>query len=387
VPRFPTLFPPPSSRGDPMKINAPLYSLNAGEVSKIAVGRVDIAKLRMAAECQLNWLPYVVGPMTLRPGLVYSGEVLNEAPAKLVRFVFSKLDTALIELTANQMRIWINETLLTRPAVATRISDPNFVNTGAWSSANTTGGASVTIAKDASDDRGSCVLTCTPIGGLAQVQQTVNVAAADQGTEHGIRIVITDGPVTFRAGSTAGASDLIAQTVLDAGTHSLSCTPTTASFVIQIESTDQWNKTITQCAIEAAGVVTLPTPWATTDLSNIRYDQSGDDIFIACYGQQQQMIQRRGVRPGARGWSVVAYRVNDGPFNTLPSIPNTTMTASVFYGNGTLSSSKPFFQPGHVGGLIRLFCTGQTNQPCSAPTTPSRIRSASAASVPIARSH
>jgi hypothetical protein len=345
-----------------MKINAPLYSLNAGEVSKIAVGRVDIAKLRMAAECQLNWLPYVVGPMTLRPGLVYSGEVLNDAPAKLVRFVFSKLDTALIELTANQMRIWINETLLTRPAVATTIGDPDFVNTGAWSSANTTGGASVTIAKDAFDDRGSCVLTCAPIGGLAQVQQTVNVAAANQGTEHGIRIVITDGPVTFRAGSTAGASDLIAQTVLDAGTHSLSCTPTTASFVIQIESTDQWNKTITQCAIEAAGVVTLPTPWATTDLSNIRYDQSGDDIFIACYGQQQQMIQRRGVRPGARGWSVVAYRVNDGPFNALPSIPNTTMTASVYYGNGTLSSSKPFFQPGHVGGLIRLFCAGQTNQ-------------------------
>jgi hypothetical protein len=40
-----------------MKINAPLYSLNAGEVSKIAIGRVDIAKLRMAAECQVNWLP------------------------------------------------------------------------------------------------------------------------------------------------------------------------------------------------------------------------------------------------------------------------------------------------------------------------------------------
>jgi hypothetical protein len=53
-----------------MKINAPLYSLNAGEVSKIAVGRVDVAKLRMAAECQVNWLPYIVGPMMLRPGLI-----------------------------------------------------------------------------------------------------------------------------------------------------------------------------------------------------------------------------------------------------------------------------------------------------------------------------
>jgi hypothetical protein len=44
-----------------MRANAPLYSLNAGEVSKIALARVDVAKLRMAAACQLNWLPYAIG--------------------------------------------------------------------------------------------------------------------------------------------------------------------------------------------------------------------------------------------------------------------------------------------------------------------------------------
>ena len=107
-----------------MRTNAPLYSLNAGEVSKIALARVDVAKLRMAAACQVNWLPYVVGPMTLRPGLYYVAEVLGDAPARLVRFVFSKLDTALIELTANQMRVWINETLVNRATVPTAIARP-----------------------------------------------------------------------------------------------------------------------------------------------------------------------------------------------------------------------------------------------------------------------
>jgi hypothetical protein len=344
-----------------MRTNAPLYSLNAGEVSKIAVGRIDIAKLRIAGECQLNWLPYVLGPMMLRPGLLYTGEVSGDNPAKLMRFVFSKLDTALIEFTANAMRVWIDEVLLTRPAVATAIQDPYFVNTGAWSSANTTAGAAVTIAKDASDDMGTCVLTCTPVGGLAQIQQTVNVGPADRGVEHGIRIVIAEGPVTFRAGSTAGVADLIAQTVLDTGTHSLSCTPTTASFVIQIESTDQWSKTIPQCAIEPAGVVTLPTPWGSVDLANIRYDQSGDIVYVACYGQPQQMIERRGARPGARGWSVVRYRVDDGPFNSLPG-RQANFAPSIYYGNGTLTSDKPWFQPGHVGALFRLFSPGQNNQ-------------------------
>jgi hypothetical protein len=363
-----------------MKINAPLYSLNAGEVSKIALGRVDIAKLRMAAECQLNWLPYAVGPMMLRPGLGYSGEILDDSPAKLMRFVFSKLDTSMIELTANQMRIWIDEVLLTRPSVGTQIQDPYFTNTGinagAWSTANTTAGASVTIAKYATDDHGSCVLTCTPVGGLAQLQQTVNVSAAYQGLEHGIRIVVTDGPVTFRIGSTAGASDLIGQTVLDTGTHSLSCTPVTSSFTIQIESTDQWNKTLTQCSIEAAGTVILPTPWAAADLANIRYDQSGDIVYVACYGQAPQMIQRRGVRPGARGWSVVLYKVNDGPFNNLPG-RQANFTPSVYHGNGTLTSDKPWFQPGHVGALFRLFSPGQNNQAVlgaqNAFTNPARI--------------
>jgi hypothetical protein len=359
-----------------MRTNAPLYSLNAGEVSKIAVGRVDIAKLRIAGECQINWLPYVLGPMMLRPGLLYTGEVLGDNPAKLVRFVFSKLDTALIELTANAMRIWIDEVLLTRPAVATAIGDPYFVNTGAWSSANTTAGASVTIAKDAADDTGSCVLTCTPVGGLAQIAQNVTVAPADRGAEHGIRIVVVEGPVTFRAGSTAGTSDLIAQTVLDTGTHSLSCTPTTASFVIQIESSDQWSKIVTQCAIEPAGVVILPTPWGETDLANIRYDQSGDIIYVACYGQPQQMIERRGARPDARGWSVVRYRVDDGPFDSLPG-RQANFTPSVFYGNGALTSDKPWFQPGHVGSLFRLFSPGQNNQAVlgaqNAFTNPARI--------------
>src|SRR5262249_34416800 len=152
--------------------------------------------------------------------------------AKLLRFVYSKTDTALIELTGNEMRIWINDALLTRPAVTTAILDPTFTGTGGhWSTSNTTAGATATVS-------GGLTLTCTPVGGLAQAQQTVSVA--NIGVEHGIRVVVTNGPVTFRVGSSAGLSDVIAQTVLDTGTHSLSCVPATANMTIQIESTDAW---------------------------------------------------------------------------------------------------------------------------------------------------
>src|SRR6266849_4830031 len=137
-----------------MRANAPLYSMNAGEVSKIALARVDVAKMRMAASCQLNWLPFVIGPMMLRPGLFFVGEVLGDNPAKLLRFIFSKLDTALIELTANQMRVWVNEVLVTRVSVGTSIADPFFNGLGNWTTANTTSGATATVAG------GVATLTC-----------------------------------------------------------------------------------------------------------------------------------------------------------------------------------------------------------------------------------
>lgn len=330
--------------------NAPLYSLNSGEISKIALARVDVAKMRMAASCQLNWSPYVVGPMALRAGLFYVGEVPGDAQAHLLRFVFSKLDTALIVLTANSMQVLINEVPVTRVAVATLIGDPFFAGLGSWTTANTTSGATATITG------GICTLTCQPVGGLAQVQQAVSVAGADRGKEHAARIVITKGPVVFRVGSSAGASDIVSQTTLDTGTHSLAFTPQSASFTIQIESTDAWKKTLTQCVIEAAGVLSLPTPWAAADLGNIRYDQSGDIIFIACYGQQQYKIERR----SAHSWSTVLFHADDGPFQASPGI-TANFTPAAYYGNTTLTSDRPWFQPNHVGCLFQIFSSGQYN--------------------------
>jgi hypothetical protein len=334
-----------------VKANAPLYSLNAGEVSKLGLTRVDVAKLRMSADCQVNWLPYVIGPMTLRPGLYHVGEVLGDAPAHLVRFVFSKLDTALIELTANQMRVWIGEVLVTRNSVSTSIGDPWFTGLGVWSTANTTSGAAVIIGG------GTCTLSCPPVGGLAQIQQSIPVPVNSVGTEHGIRIVVTQGPVVFRAGSTLGASDLIAQTTLDTGTHSLVCTPGGLLLCVQIETTDAWNKTLSACVIEEAGPLVLPTPWAASDLPNIRYDQSGDVVFTGCYGQQQYKIERR----AAHSWSTVLYYADDGPFNDTAGI-EANVTPGAYYGNTTLSSDRPWFQPSHVGCLFRLFLNGQFNQ-------------------------
>jgi hypothetical protein len=71
------------------KFDAPLYSFNRGEVSKIALARIDVEKMRLSAEAQVNWMPWVIGPMMLRPGLEYIGEVLNDQPCRPIPFVSS----------------------------------------------------------------------------------------------------------------------------------------------------------------------------------------------------------------------------------------------------------------------------------------------------------
>lgn len=336
------------------KSNALLLALNRGEVSKLALSRIDVEKLRMAASCQLNWMPWVLGPMSLRPGLNAIGEVLADLPGRLVRFVFSKLDTALIELTPNQMRIRVNDQLITRVAVSTVIGDPTFQNLGSWNATGTTAGAVAVIGS------GLCTMECIPIGGLAQIKQQITVALADRGKEHGIRIVVVSGPVTVRAGSVDGLADLIPQTLIDAGTHSLACTPS-GNIFLQIETTDGWSKVLSSVTIDnpSSGVpvaLTLPTPWGAGDLAAIRYDQSGDIIFVACYGQQQRKIERRSVN----GWSVAAYGSSDGPFQASPALP-ANFTLSSPYGGATVTSDRPYFQGGHVGCLFRMFVSGQTN--------------------------
>jgi hypothetical protein len=333
------------------RTNAPLLALNRGEVSKTALARVDIEKMRLSAECQLNWLPTVVGSMQLRPGLQFVGEVDGDNPGLLLPFVFSKFDTALLELTASKLRIRVNDVLISRVAVATAISDPHFAGGGSWTTGNTTSGASVAIGS------GSMVLTCAPIGGLAQAQQVVSVVGADQTVENALRVVIANGPVTLRMGTAAGLSDVIEETVLDTGTHSLAFRTSLTSNYLQIESTDARTKQLTSVSIEPAGIVSLPTPWGVDDLDSIRVDQSGDIIFATAYGIQQYKIERR----GTTSWSVVLYRSDSGPFNTFPTRP-INMTPSVYYGVGTLTSDRGYFQPGHVGALFRLFSPGQFNQ-------------------------
>jgi len=334
-----------------MRQASALFAFNRGLISQLALARTDQRRIALGARTMTNWIARVLGSMSLRPGLGYLGATGANAAARYIPFIFGTNDTALVEFTTNAMRIWIGDALLTRSSVSSAVTNGSFdTNITGWTDGSDAGGAIAWYA-------GGYMALTSNGSARAIGHQTVTVAAADQNVEHGLRVVIQNGPVTFKVGTALGDDSYISETTLDTGTHSLAFTPT-GNFVIQFQSTVIRRILIDSVTVEAAGVVSITSPYGTSDLNNIRFDQSADVVYLACSGVQQRKIERRGTRPGGRSWSLALYRSDDGPFK-IENVSATTIASSGLTGNVTLTASSQLFQSGHVGSLFRLQSQGQ----------------------------
>lgn len=328
-------------------------ALNVGQVDIRHLTRVDLERMRLAAEIQKNILPLTTGPAFGRPGLQYISTTDSNDVCRLKEFVFGATDAVLMEFTDYLFRAKVSDTLVTRPAVTASITQGTFAVDSGWTKTATTG-ATVTISG------GYLNLTATAKGSRASATQTVTVNEAS--TEHALRIVIDRGPVKLRVGSTSGGDDYINETTLKTGTHSLGFTPTGANFYIEFFSKAQTLKRVDSCTIESAGVMTLPTIWPEAALFNMRFAQSADVVFVACAGYRPQRIERR----SNRSWSIVRYQSDNGPF-TATRTRDVKLTPSVTEGNGTLTASAALFSSDHVGSLFTLFHEGfKCNTPLAA---------------------
>lgn len=325
--------------------NKAILAFNRGILSNLALARLDIARYAMAAAEMTNWVPRVLGSMMLRPGWGYLGSTASNRKARNLPFIFSATDLALIELTDSALRVRVSDVLISRAAVTAAVTNGNFTtNLAGWTDSDEGSAVSSWVAP------GYMSLVGTGSANAIRDQQvTVNEA----GTEHALRIVIARGPVTLRVGTAQGKDDYIAETDLGTGTHSLALTPT-GNFWIRLKTVRQAARLVDSVNIEAAGVMSVPTQWLEAALPIIRWVESADVLFISCYGQMQQKIERR----GTRSWSVVNYEPEDGPFLSL-NVGPITIAASALSGDVTLTASASLFRSTHVGALFRLTSAGQ----------------------------
>lgn len=331
------------------KIETEMLTFNRGIVSPLALGRTDIKRVAMSAQEQTNFIPRVLGPMSLRPGLQYLGNSRSNAQAFYLPFVFSTSDTAIVELTDSYMRVRVDEALVTRPSVATTVSNGTFdTDLTGWTDNDEVGAVSSWLTG------GYMSLFGTGVNAAIR-DQTLTVAGGDQGVQHALNINIYQGECILRVGSTSGGQDYITETTLRPGVHSLAYTPTGADVYVRLMSRVSYPTLVDSCTHAAAGVMELATPWNSVVLRTIRARQSGDVIFVACRNVQQKRIERR----GTNSWSVVDYVANLGPFRVGNATP-ITITPSALTGTITLTASGPIFRTTNVGGLFAVDSTGQT---------------------------
>lgn len=321
-------------------------AFNRGIISKLALARVDLQRLALSAEVQTNWLPRMLGPMMLRPGMAYLGSTRDNRPAKLIPFIFATFDTAMLEVTDNAMRIRVNDAIVERVSVMSSITNGEFsTDLSGWTDADEVGASSTWFS-------GTMVLTGTgPNAAIRRQEVTLN--PADVNKQHALRIVVNKGPFLLRVGSAAGADDYLREVSLLPGVHSITFTPT-ANFHISMMNRTQNSARIESIAVEGPGPVVIPAPWAEENLYKLRHTQSGDVIFVACAGYQQRRIERR----AGNSWSIALYASSAGPY-MLENTSSTTITASGLTGDITLTASTPIFRSTNLSSIYRISSVGQ----------------------------
>jgi hypothetical protein len=329
-----------------------VLAFNRGVISPYAVDRADVQRVGMAASKMMNWMPRMMGPMSLRPGLRFIGETHTvNGPIRMIPFVFSLEETALLEVTREVMRVWVDNQLVTRPAVSATITNPDFdTDLTGWTVADQGTATSVWAAPS------TVQMTGTGSNGAVIVQE-VTVAGGEEDTEHALRIIVLEGTLGFRVGSTSGADDIFGETQLGRGAHSIAFVPG-GNFFILFFNRDIDTAVLDLCALEGPGVLGLTTNLSDTeDLDNIRFVQSGDIIFVARgITRAPFQIERRG--RSSRSWSIADYRSNSGPF--LPdNLTPVTVTASGTSGVVTLTASQNIFRTSEEGSLFKLTTEGQ----------------------------
>lgn len=321
-----------------------LLAFNRGIVDPRALARVDLKRTSLSAEVQHNWVPRTLGAMMLRPGSWHLGATKDNGATKLIPFVFSTDDTALVEFTAQSMRVWVDDQVISRPAVGTTISNGEFDTSTGWTDSDESG---------ATSSFGTGYLALLGTGeNYAIRDQQVTVAPADDGTEHGLDIYISRGLVEVSVGTTQGATDYLFAT-LRPGYYNLAFTPA-GTFWVRLASRTTYTSRVDRCAISAQGDMVVATPWGSGNLSGIRHEQSGDVIFCANSVDRQRRIERW----GPRSWGVAEYIPEDGPFRPINTTP-TTLTPSATSGDITVTASRDVFDDGHVGALFKIGSLGQ----------------------------
>ncbi|MDC0600113.1 hypothetical protein OAO65_02265 [Flavobacteriales bacterium] len=324
-----------------MVMPAVYNKFNRGEVSDNSIARDDVKKVINSASLMCNFWPQRLGPMSYRNGTEYKDTLAGAT--YMIPFVKKVDDTAILAFSSNELRVIVDDEIISRTTVASIILNPNFTsNIANWVNADGAGSTSAWLTGGYASLTGADTTS-------AVLHQTIATTAV----EHGLRIEIKEAPARVRIGTGGALSSDILDTTLEVGTHSFLFTPA-SNPTITLSNSSTIRTLVDSVSLETTGEMVLLTGITGTDISNIRYHQSADVVYLATEDNKQYQVKRR----GTKSWSFVEYRSNDGPFDAI-NLSDVTLTAAALSGNTTLTASESFFSADDVDTLYKLTSAGQ----------------------------
>lgn len=325
-------------------IDGVVNTFNRGEIGEFAFGRQEVERVQNSAELVENWMPMRLGAMIRRGGWEVASTTALLTGSRLFDFVYASDETAILELGDSTMRIWKDDVLVTRTAVTSTLTGDLSTNLTGWTDASGSG-ATVTGTSGGADFVGADTTD-------AILWQTLG--STQTGAEHGLRIKIKDAPIRLLIGTSGAESDDITDSLLQPGEYSLVFTPDSAA-TITLVNDQNYSAIVESIALEAADVVTIPTPVPVASVDDIQMTQQAGRIYCS-WTSEPFMIERR----GPKSWGVVDFRADDGPFDTINLDEGLTLSPGALSGDTTLTASKRHFKdPEDVGTLRKILSTGQ----------------------------
>lgn len=330
-------------------------SFNAGEFGERMHGRVQFDKYTNAGAVYQNIIPIPQGGWATRPGFRYIAAAKSDSIRPwLIPFVFSTTQSYVISATTNTFRFFKDQAQISAADISGSITNGEFgSNITGWTDNS---GSSSSIVHDATAD--NMELRGNGASDMAKATQSVSSSSS---VAHVIQFEVVGDPgdqITFRVGSTSGASDYHTDKVYKCGYHTVEFTPGASTFHIQFENSQNKTISLDNIAFIDNGPVELKTPYSESDLPDLSFAQSADTMYF-CKGGSTRVYRLE--RYGNSSWSLVQVMFTDGPFidkNTTA----TTLGLSATSGNGVTVTASAIaginddagFAATDVGRMIRF---------------------------------
>jgi len=316
-------------------------SFTAGELSPRLRGRTDLSKYYNGCRELNNFIITPHGGIRRRPGTKFLQEIKNSVNnGRLIPFEFSVDQSYIIELGDNVARFYRNKGIIT--SVVNVTNDSFTTDITGWTDTSTGTGATAW-------QTGGYLRLSGGTSGVGISYQKIILKNIDNYT---LTMTSNSGIITYKIGTSQGASDIATGTVAS-GTpvaEVFAATIENQDVYIQFENTNNDNRDLDSAILTSThDYYEIPTPWSHTEISEIKWTQSSDVMYLVHPNYIPQVLTRL----GHDNWTLEDLNFQDGPYLSQNDT-STTITPGATSGSTTLTASSDIFASTDIGRVVRV---------------------------------